>query len=235
MSPFRLPFSFLAPAPDTLLTVIGDIHGCAGLLAQALDAATGQIVCVGDYVDRGPDSAAVLRKLHARPDVLCLKGNHEAMLLDFLNRPSKAGQAWLRHGGDATLKSFDIPVPLDGDAEALTASSAALRAAMGPSLCEWLAALPMHVQFGNVAITHAGADPALPVAKQSEAALLWGDPAFFRKRRRDGIWVVHGHSITTAPRVHAGRIAVDTGAYATGRLSMAHIAAGRPVTFTTLS
>ena len=76
---------------------------------------------------------------------------------------------------------------------------------------------------GNVHVVHAGADPARPLDRQSAHTLIWGHPDFLRRPRRDGQWVVYGHTIVDVVAAENGRIGVDTGAYATGRLSAALI------------
>ena len=75
-------------------------------------------------------------------------------------------------------------------------------------------------------MVHAAADPALPIGAQPAQALLWGHPDFARRVRRDGIWVAHGHTVVAEPSAGQGRIATDTGAYATGRLTAALVAPG---------
>jgi len=105
LTPVRLP----DPAPEQPLTIIGDVHGRADLLDQALAAASGsQTILVGDYIDRGEKSAQVLRQLTENPNLVCLMGNHEDMLLQFLDDPNRHGQRWLRFGGLQTLASFGI-------------------------------------------------------------------------------------------------------------------------------
>jgi len=213
---------FAPPAPESPLAVIGDVHGCLAQLRalnDQLDPAVPRIA-VGDYVDRGEDSAGVLRWLHERPEITCLAGNHEAMMLGFLDAPLDKGPRWLKFGGLQTLASFGITgLTETADQDALLRARDALERAMGPDLLNWLRALPLHHQSGTVAVVHAGADPALPLAMQSDRVLMWGHPDFDRTDRRDGIWVVHGHTITPEPTAERGRIAVDTGAYATGRLT----------------
>lgn len=221
--------------PETEVVVVGDIHGCADLLEQILaqitEAAppTAHLVCVGDYVDRGEDSAEVLRAIQAlqraapEGQVVCLMGNHEKMLLDFCEAPEEFGPRWTRHGGAQTLASFDVAMgPPEGrDWQVLRD---ALRAAMGADLEDWLRALPTIWQSGNLVVTHAGADPHVPIDEQAVQGLLWGGAGFYDTPRRDGIWVAHGHVIVEVPKAAKGRIAVDTGAYATGRLTAAVIA-----------
>ncbi|MEY1556943.1 metallophosphoesterase [Yoonia sp. R2331] len=206
--------------------VIGDVHGCADLLAKILDRAPpdADLICVGDYVDRGDHSADVLGILQARPDITCLMGNHEAMMLKFLDNPIGPANRWLRFGGLQTLASFGVTGGAEtDDPDQLTRLSEALRTAMGTALIDWLRDLPCQTLRGNVMITHAGADPALAPADQDDKVLIWGHPDFAKRKRDDGLWVLHGHTIVNMPEARNGRIAIDTGAYATGRLTAAHL------------
>lgn len=220
-------------APEEPLAVIGDVHGRDDLLGRLLgrlgrEAPDHRVVLVGDLVDRGEGSAAVLRRLLGREDLVVLKGNHEAMCLDFLSEPERKGTAWMRNGGLQTLASFGVgglgrtPGP-----EAMRAASERLAGAMGPEMIGWLQARPLWWRSGNVAVVHAGADPARPLEEQEEVTLTWGHPRFGEEARRDGLWVVHGHTILPQPVAAGGRIGVDTGAYATGRLTAALIGPGR--------
>jgi serine/threonine protein phosphatase 1 len=212
-------------APEAPFAVIGDIHGRADLLSQLLDQLPNmQIVCVGDYVDRGDQSADVLHLLHERPDILCLSGNHEDMMLRFIDAPEKGGGRWLLHGGLQTLQSFGLSsVSPSARADTLIPVRDALVEALGKARLSWLRSLPSVWTSGNIAVVHAGANPAKPVAEQTPQILRWGHPDFFKTPRNDGIWVVHGHTIVEEPSIIAGRIAIDTGAYATGHLTAAII------------
>lgn len=217
-------------APEQPFFAIGDVHGCLpqfealiGRIEATDPDAT--IICVGDFVDRGEQSAQVLRLAMARtaemPDrFLCLKGNHEAMLLNFIDDPEAHGARWLKYGGLQTLASFGVGHRGSQD---FAETGRALAEAMGPDLIDWVRGLPMQWTSGNVAVVHASANPLQPIDTQNEQALLWGHPAFFDLPRTDGIWVVHGHTIVDAAAAEAGRIAVDTGAYATGLLTAAHV------------
>lgn len=227
---------FPAIAPDSPFIAVGDIHGRADLLKRFLDMRqTYPVICVGDYVDRGDESAEVLHLLQQRPDITCLSGNHEEMMLDFLKNPDKAGPMWLRHGGLQTLASFGVAGVTDTSGkEALGAARDALKEAMGPKLMTWLLNLPTRWQSGNVAVVHAGADPLFSIADQRTKTLHWGHPDFAKTGRKDGVWVIHGHTIVDAPIGHAGRIAIDTGAYATGRLTTALVEPGK-TTFATIT
>ncbi|MEL6466537.1 MAG: metallophosphoesterase [Pseudomonadota bacterium] len=223
-------------APEQEIIVIGDLHGRADLLQRFFESKPAHpVICVGDYVDRGGQSAQVLRMLQARPEVTCLSGNHEEMMLDFLDQPDTAGARWLRYGGVQTLDSFGITSPTDTCAKsAMFEARDRLADAMGAELVAWMRELPSVWQTGNVAVVHAGADPDVPMTDQSEHTLRWGHPHFERKPRTDCIWVVHGHTIVKTPRVRGKRISIDTGAYVTGHLTVATIAPAH-ITFDTIA
>lgn len=239
----REPAPYDAPlAPDGSFYAVGDIHGRADLLAQllrlidadALDTgeAAPRLVFLGDYIDRGEKSAEVLDWLFELdrefPDaVVCLRGNHEDMLLGFIEDPVGVGPYWLRNGGLQTLASYRIGGLTErSDAESFVEASAALEAALPAGMADWLRTLPTLWQDGNVCCVHGGMDPELGPDEQRTRSLLWGHPDFFRVPRRDGLWVVHGHTVVDTAHADAGRIAVDTGAYHSGRLSAVLIAPG---------
>ena len=203
---------------------MGDIHGRADLLSRVLAKPGSPLICVGDYIDRGPESADVLRMLAEHPDAICLMGNHEEMLLSFLHDPARYGPRWLRHGGDQTVASFGLRKPsgtLTADAFANLKDD--LCAVMGQDLIDWLRGLPSFWRLGNVAVVHAAADPARALDAQTAGALRWGHPAFPNTARRDGVWIVHGHVVVPAPRIRSKVVSIDTGAWATDRLTVAHI------------
>lgn len=228
---------FDAPiAPERAFFAIGDIHGCDALFARLIDRLLARpgdapIICVGDYVDRGEDNAAVLRRLYDLDAALgerfvCLRGNHEDMFLKFMEAPAERGARWLRYGGLQTLASFGVRGVSEGTTgQALVDVRDRLRDDLGP-IEAWLRDRPLCWQSGNVAVVHAGADPAVPIDLQDDATLMWGHRDFDHVARQDGVWVVHGHTITTTPTVTNGRIAIDTGAYATGRLTAAMVVPG---------
>ncbi len=248
MRALRLPLSIQFPslsgallrstpplAPERPIYAVGDIHGRADLLVRLLrsireDAERHQmgrfqLVFLGDYVDRGFGSSRVVGMLHRlsarNPSwVTCLMGNHERMMLDFLADPEVAGPLWLRNGGRWTLESYRIALT---EAATETADfiglARALVRAMPAGTRKWLSELPLYWQSGNVACVHAGTDPLAPIEQQSADALLWGHRDFPNVRRKDALWVVHGHTIVATPRIGDGRISIDTGAYATGHLS----------------
>jgi len=225
--------AFDAPLrPDAPVFVIGDLHGCIRQMRalqdqmQAKDPEAIQVY-VGDYVDRGDHSKDVLEALYAardNPKVVCLRGNHEDMMLDFLQDPTANKARWLRYGGLNTLGSYGIAgVTQSSPPEVLQDTMTRFQEALSLNVQHWLSTLPTHWQSGNLAVVHAAADPALPMALQAEQTLKWGHRDFFSTLRSDGVWVAHGHTIVEEATAEAGRIAVDTGAYATGRLTAAYI------------
>jgi serine/threonine protein phosphatase 1 len=231
-----------APLPqlEAPVAVVGDLHGRADLLEGMLarlallpEARDLRVIFLGDAVDRGPDSAGVLHRLaalQAAPapfaSVTCLMGNHDRMMLDFLDDPAAAGPRWLAHGGAETLASFRVPAPAPGDAGArLQAQAQGLEAALG-DLRGWIAGWPLSWSEGRLWVTHAGADPCTSPAGQDPQGFLWGGRGFYEGARRDDLWVAHGHRIVEAPCAQGGRIAVDTGAWRTGRLTAAVLVGG---------
>ncbi len=224
-----------ALAPSERIAVIGDVHGCDWLLLSLLnrlgarDPSPDRLIFTGDLIDRGENSAGVLSiafglQRRLGKGLVVLRGNHEQMMLDFLDAPTTMAARWLQYGGLQTLASFGIGGATEtmSDAQAVRVRDK-LAEALGPTLIDWLWDLPALYTNGNVHVVHAGADPALPLAGQSAHTLTWGHPDFLRRARLDRQWVVHGHTVVDTVEAHAGRIGVDTGAYATGRLSAAII------------
>lgn len=205
------------------MAVIGDVHGRHDLLKRMLaklEGFDGDIVLVGDLNDRGEQSRQVFEHVSALPDTVSLMGNHERMLLNFISDPAKEGRRWMRNGGLQTLASFGIGgLSETTGSDGLTKAAAALKAALGPDLLEWLHNRPLMLRNGNVAVVHAMTDPDLPIDAQEEDTLIWRRPGSFPHPRQDGIWTVHGHTVVDEPIVEQGRIAIDTGAFATGKLS----------------
>lgn len=224
---------FPPPAPDEALCFVGDLHGASHLLETLLALRQSRfpghrLVFLGDAVDRGPDSAGTLRLLRRETarGAIVLAGNHEAMLLDFLDAPEAAAARWLRHGGAETLLSFGVGAgALHGSRELRDA----LREALGAATEAWLRALPLMWQSGNLVAAHAGLDPDRSPEAQERVVVLWGGPpGRMRALRRDGLWVASGHVVVERAICRDGRIALDTGAYATGRLSYALIDPAQP-------
>jgi serine/threonine protein phosphatase 1 len=215
--------------PGLRVYAIGDIHGRVDLLDRLhgqieADLKTAPekavIVYLGDYVDRGPDSAAVIERLsRARfPGVqtVALLGNHEDMLLQFLDAPYGAS-LWLTNGGDATLRSYKVRVPASFDELLLT--QRALLGALPRHHKLFLMDLVEQVQFGDYLFVHAGIKPGLPLDRQSREQMIWIRDVFLDSEADHGVIVVHGHTIVHTVEWRENRIGVDTGAYTTGHLT----------------
>lgn len=224
----------LPPCPDQPVCIIGDLHGRTDLLERMLQLVAAEsgsnmarLIFVGDLIDRGPDSAVVLARVRqlvedAPGRAVCLMGNHERMLLDFLDNPVKAAR-WLHHGAVETLTSLGVPSQASGETAhaRLQALAVSLRAALPSGSEAWLRALPAFWREKNLAVVHAGADPSLPIESQPNKTLIWGHRDFSHHSRRDGLWIAHGHTIVQTASASSGRISVDTGAWQSGRLSAA--------------
>lgn len=230
------------PVPATPFVAVGDIHGRADLWRELSGEISTRfpgwpVVTLGDYIDRGEQSRDLLELLRADQPcglgpLTCLMGNHERMLLNFLDDPVAGASTWLASGGQQTALSFGVHPPLTRSPmpDAATALRDQLAGAMGPHLVGWLRHLPLSWHSGNVWAVHAGVNPVLPLAAQSSDSLLWGHPDFGIVANTADALVIHGHTITVIPKADAGRVSLDTGAYATGCLSAAAIAPGS-VTF----
>ena len=213
---------------------VGDIHGRHDLLVKLLaqiehdasartDGREVKLVFLGDYIDRGDESAKVLALLLAlsrdrSQDVSFLEGNHEAAMIEFLADPVR-GRAWLDHGGRQTLASYGIRPP---DAAAKEAQFLQVRdtfkEALGGHL-EFLGRLQLMETSGAVLFVHAGLNPAVQDPSTDREALLWGHPACMTANPLPGRRIVHGHFEMPAPMSLPGRICIDTGAYHSGQLT----------------
>ncbi len=221
------------PAPATLppgrrVYAIGDVHGCdhqLALLHRAIAAdlaarpvAAPLIVHVGDYLDRGPASAAVLERLAAGPplpgvETVNLRGNHEAMALAVLaGGDAESATLWLLNGAAATLASWGI----DAD------QSAAFWARHVPAAhLRFLQGLAMSHSEGGYFFAHAGVRPGVPLTAQDPADLLWIREPFLSYRGNLGAVVVHGHTPKQKPVIRRNQIGIDTGAVYGGPLTAA--------------
>ena len=207
---------------------IGDVHGRDDLLA-AMQARIlsdrnenhpdkpATIVLIGDYVDRGPDSAAVIDRLMRGVEgfeQICLKGNHEAMLLECSKTDTRqAWTRWIHNGGDATIRSFGIEMRYGFFKGGNVVS------AVGQERLKWLQDLPLYHQTDDYLFVHAGILPGKRIEKQKEQDLLWIRHRFLDSDRDHGWRVIHGHTPMRNPDVRANRIGIDTGAFVTGRLT----------------
>lgn len=219
--------------PGRRIYAVGDIHGRADLLAtlqelilQDAQGGPGErtIVYLGDYIDRGKDSAGVIDRLLTDPlpgfGTVFLRGNHEQCLLDFLE-DTRIGPHWLSFGGDRTLASYGVAVAPGGtdDARALLALQAELRARLPARHLSFYRGLRSSHAAGDYFFVHAGVRPGVPLAAQAAEDLLWIREPFLSDGTDHGKVVVHGHTIGEQVEIRANRIGIDTGAYFSGHLT----------------
>lgn len=221
--------------PDGVrIYAITDIHGCAHLLQPMLrvidfDVARSRPryaieVFMGDYIDRGPDTRATLDIMverSRRGNVVFLKGNHEAFLVRVFEDPSLF-EDWIAVGGTQTLTSYGLAPPdLTRDEPASILRD--LIRAMPPEHLEFLDNLRLSFTCGDFFFVHAGVRPGVPLAEQSERDLLWIREEFLRSDEQFDKYIVHGHTPVRSAEFLANRVNIDTGAYATGNLTLMSI------------
>src|ERR1043165_1899630 len=225
-----------ARVPNNIVVyAVGDIHGHVKLLRQLVgtidteargrEAAHRFLLFVGDYVDRGPDSRGVIEYVAAGIsgfETICLKGNHEEVMLDFIQKPD-LWDNWRRFGGIETLASYGVDKRL---LEAAAASPFDVRdafvEALPPHHYEFLRSLRRSYECGDYYFVHAGLRPGVRLDRQTEADQLWiREPFLNAGDAFDGRVIVHGHTPRPEPERHPFRTNIHTGAYYTGRLTAA--------------
>lgn len=227
-------------ARDCTIYAIGDIHGRADCLQRLIDvisddvANTGAekpvLLFLGDYVDRGDESRAVLdicADIGAfwPHETVFLRGNHEDAMLTFLADPI-GGAAWLRFGGLSTLMSYGVPNVAESMSDGrLVDAAAALARQLPDGHRHFLEKTRLTHTEGNVHFCHAGVDPTQDIGSQSPRTLMWGEGTDAPAPDYPYI-VVHGHVVVDGPVLRSREINVDTGAYFSGHLTCARIANG---------
>jgi len=216
------------------LYAIGDIHGRADLLrqllrvieedAQGLAPETQKIlVFLGDYIDRGHESREVLDLLLSGPLPGFLphfiKGNHEEMMMLFLNDPTY-GITWCDYGGLETLDSYGVTQStLARHPMAYDAASEVLSAVLPPEHLSFLDTLETSLVIGDYLFVHAGIRPGLDLDAQQDRDMLWIRDRFLRSKENFGKIVVHGHTVEAKVQARKNRIGIDTGAFITDILT----------------
>lgn len=237
----RKLFGGNAPAPPwrprapegQRLYAIGDIHGRRDLLDALLDqievddAARGavaetRLIFLGDLVDRGPESRGVVDRVRtlmaASRHVSCLKGNHEELMIRAWEGDRGTAGVFNRNGGRETLLSYGVD-PLAYDEADLGGLVDLIGAHVPAEHIAFLDGLPDWIVAGDYLFVHAGIRPGSPIEKQKPGDLRWIRDQFTRHAGRFDHMVIHGHTITETPDAQPNRIGIDTGAYATGRLT----------------
>ena len=237
--PWRSPSPSEREAPSTVaagerIYAIGDIHGRLDLLdkllarieedSQARGSALVKLIFLGDLIDRGPDSAGVVERLRllaaSRPanTIRFVIGNHEEVFLGALAGDAEAFRFFHRIGGRETALSYGIPAE---DYHHLDTETLVKRLveAVPQAHVDFLRGFEDMVIIGDYAFVHAGIRPDRPLADQKIRDLHWIRESFLRSEGPFEKVVVHGHSISHDAELLPYRIGIDTGAYATGRLS----------------
>jgi serine/threonine protein phosphatase 1 len=229
--PRSQPIAASTPA-DTRIYAVGDIHGRADLLLDTIARIEDDLrrrpiayaveVYLGDYIDRGPDSSTVIDALAIRMvenGAVCLRGNHEALMEDFL-RERIDFESWRQLGALQTLASYYIQ-PNEGD------TSADLRRrllSLLPRTHElFLQCLHNSYACGDFLFVHAGIRPGVSIEQQDTNDLIWIRREFLESDSHHGKFIVHGHSPVPHPDIRHNRINIDTGAWKTGTLTCAAI------------
>ncbi|HTW28033.1 MAG TPA: metallophosphoesterase family protein [Acetobacteraceae bacterium] len=224
LAPARLP-------EGRRVYAVGDVHGCADRLVRIHAAIAADLAArpapetvllhLGDYVDRGPDSAGVVALLARGPDVpvgrvVNLMGNHEQMMLAAVATADPDATAlWLHNGGQDSLRSWGVPADAPPDSWAAGLPSEHLT---------WLRDLAVKHVEGPYLFVHAGIRPEVPLERQSRHDMLWIRDPFLTWDEPFGppgqpVVVVHGHTPVPDPVVRPNRIGIDTGATYGGRLT----------------
>jgi serine/threonine protein phosphatase 1 len=236
----RLPAFFRSTAigenlPNNLtIQAIGDVHGCVELLEKLLDNLNDEmpknhrraLIFLGDLIDRGKDSAGViecvaneLQHLNPPDTVITLRGNHEQLLVNFLNAPEENAEIWFRNGGKETLTSYGVHLPIGAAGLMLRYCRDELLQKMPPQHLSLLRSMPLSHSIGGYFFCHAGVNPKRPLDRQLEKDLLWSRSTDYLDNHRLEKIVVHGHVAVREAQWKVGHVNVDSGAYATGRLT----------------
>lgn len=219
-------------APGVRIYAIGDIHGRDDLLERVHALIEGDlslspwansvVVYLGDYVDRGPRSCEVIDRLIRKPVKGCravhLRGNHEDMMLRFLDNPTN--DVWLVNGGLAALQSYGVA----GSEQWISFRDRQrfrddLTRLLPETHRRFLEGLADSYVSGDYLFVHAGIRPGRPLDDQDPRDLMWIRGPFLSATEASGKRVVHGHTITDEPEVLPNRIGIDTGAFYSGRLT----------------
>jgi serine/threonine protein phosphatase 1 len=220
-------------AEAEVIYAIGDIHGRVDLLDQMEAAIAADIdavqhspalICyLGDYIDRGPNSAQVIDRLCGPFDGnvarVFLRGNHEDRMIDFLEDPVANGPGWIKFGGREALESYGLEVPEAIGQGDWTNLRDLLLSVLPDAHRDFLNGLKLGLIWHNYLLVHAGIDPTKPLTMQSAHDLMWMREPFLSCDVDWGLTVIHGHVIVDEPIFRRNRIGIDTGAYQSGLLT----------------
>jgi serine/threonine protein phosphatase 1 len=235
MADLRFPVNAPPLSAGRRIYAIGDIHGrhdlltlCLEQIAQDLAAfpcARPQRVFLGDYIDRGPQSAAVLKTLVDLDDGIpttCLSGNHESYMSRFLEDPLVL-KTWSRVGAATTLASYGVEFPFRLGAAEMAETRRLLIERLPARQRGFLAALPVKLKVEGFGFVHAGIRPGVSWDQQEGSDLMFIRDPFLDCHQDLGCFVVHGHSPVDKPEIWPNRLNIDTRAYSSGLLTCAVI------------
>lgn len=225
---------------ETPTYAIGDVHGCYDQLIEMEERLVADasrlpgrklIIMLGDFIDRGPYSARVIAHLMRPPpadfDRICLTGNHEIAMLAYVDDEMSL-ESWLQLGAEKTLNSYGLdPTHLERQYPSQKNLDAFIRGSLPADHIDFLRDLPILVETPTALFVHAGIDPELPIAEQSEADLVFIRSRFFNSPLALPKLIIHGHTPVKAPETGRLRLNIDTGAFATGKLTAARLWGGR--------
>jgi len=217
--------------PGVRIYAVGDIHGRLDLLNELLarigddmsarPATRSVSIFLGDYIDRGPSSRETIDRLIAHAaanESVFLKGNHEQIAISCL-RDRGLFERWMRLGGLETLMSYGITLAALSDDRQIVRLQAAFHDALPQSHFRFFRDLQSSFTCGDYFFAHAGVKPDIPLSRQKESDLLWIRQEFLSSRDDFGKIVIHGHTPARDVQVEPNRVNIDTGAFATGRLT----------------
>lgn len=223
--------------PGERIYVIGDVHGRYDLLMNLLKKILSQLsneekiieekftkkvrlIFLGDIIDRGPESLKCLLTIEALTGddgAEILRGNHEDLMLQTIKGDDHARGMWFNNGGLATINSLNLAPPLDGE-DGLDFGER-LRDAVPNAIHKMLTEAPTSLRSGDYMFVHAGVRPGIALDRQDDMDLFFIRKKFTNSTDWHGAMIVHGHTIVKEVEFHTNRIAIDTGAFKSGKLS----------------
>jgi len=218
--------------PGERVYAVGDIHGRADLLESLfLDIskdyenrgrAKTTIVFLGDLVDRGAESRRVVERLMALAEspmpCVFLAGNHEELFLKVCGGEQSIGGVFHRAGGRETLLSYGVDPELYDKCEPSQISALADQH-VPEAHRAFLASFQDYWVCGDYCFVHAGIRPGVALEEQENSDLRWIRREFIESDADHGLMIIHGHTITEQVDEQPNRIGIDTGAYASGKLT----------------
>jgi serine/threonine protein phosphatase 1 len=194
--------------------IVGDVHGCLDMLKRLMDKIDWRpdednLIFLGDYIDRGKDSKGVidyildLKKESSR--VQCIMGNHENILLDFLNTGEP--RLLIINGGIPTLESYQAANENEDDP------------LIPPEHVAFFKDLIPYIELEDYYVVHAGFRPGVPIEDQSLEDLIWIREPFIFSNHDFGKTVIFGHTPIAEPLMMDNKIGLDTGAVYGNRLT----------------